>query len=428
MPESLKRPFDLLMREVGNLASVWTLYQLLLIAACFLMAVFLDRLLAPALESHLRDIHNRPRLLRALVIPLRRLRWILMALMLWATVLVMREITWPSRSYFIWIAASLTTAWVVISVLSRTIRNRSIANIVAIIAWSLAALNIFGVLGKTAQLLDEVGFTVGSSRLSLFVVLKAAALLGLLIWIASVLSRALERRIESVLDVSPTVQVLIGKVVKALLLGAAVFVGLSTVGIDLTALAVFSGALGLGIGFGLQKLASNLMSGFIILLDRSIKPGDVISLGETFGWISSLNARYVSVVTRDGLEHLIPNEDFITQRVVNWTYTDDTVRMEVKFGVAYDSDPHQVRKLAIEAVANLDRVLKYRPPVCHLVSFGESSLDFVLRFWIADPRNGVTNIRGQAMLALWDAFKAHGVRIPYPHREVFVHKMPEAKD
>jgi small-conductance mechanosensitive channel len=155
-------------------------------------------------------------------------------------------------------------------------------------------------------------------------------------------------------------------------------------------------------------------------MDRSIKPGDTISLGETFGWIRELRARFVSVVTRDGREYLIPNEDFITHEVINWSFTDALVRLDVEFGVSYDADPHEVSALAIEATARCARVFPGKKPVCWLTGFGESSLNFIVRFWINDPREGLTNIRGIVLLALWDTFKEHGVRIPYPHREVIM--------
>ncbi|MEC7257696.1 MAG: mechanosensitive ion channel domain-containing protein, partial [Pseudomonadota bacterium] len=186
-------------------------------------------------------------------------------------------------------------------------------------------------------------------------------------------------------------------------------------------LAVLSGAIGLGIGFGLQKVVSNLVSGIIILLDKSIKPGDVISLGDTFGWIDSLGARYVSVVTRDGKEYLIPNEDLITSQVVNWSHTNKLVRLDLTFGVSYGDDPHRVRKLAIEAAAGVRRVLSNpNPPVCHITGFGDSSVDYILRFWITDPSDGLTNIKGNVYLALWDTFAANEISFPFPQREVRV--------
>ena len=215
-------------------------------------------------------------------------------------------------------------------------------------------------------------------------------------------------------------QVLAIKGLQLFLFGGAIFIGLKAVGFDLTGLAVLSGAIGVGLGFGLQKVVSNLVSGIIILLDKSIKPGDVISLGDTFGWIESLGARYVSVVTRDGKEYLIPNEDLITGQVVNWSHSDEFVRLDLFFGTAYSDDPHLVRKLAIEAAGRVNRVLKDRPSVCHIVGFGDSSVDYILRFWIKDPTDGLTNIKGNVYLALWDIFKENNISIPFPQREVKV--------
>ena len=200
-------------------------------------------------------------------------------------------------------------------------------------------------------------------------------------------------------------QVLITKLTKITLLTLAVVLALGSVGIDLTAFAVFSGAIGVGIGFGLQKVVSNLISGVILLLDRSIKPGDVIQIDNTYGWITQLNARYVSVSTRDGLEYLIPNEDLITQRVVNWTYSSDAVRLHVDIGISYGSDLHKAMAIAIEAAVAATRVLGDPKPICLLTGFGDSSVNLQLRFWIGDPRNGTANVRSDVMLQVGTASK-----------------------
>jgi small-conductance mechanosensitive channel len=197
-----------------------------------------------------------------------------------------------------------------------------------------------------------------------------------------------------------------------------VVLALGAVGIDLTAFAVFSGAIGVGIGFGLQKVVSNLVSGVILLLDRSIKPGDVIQIDETYGWITRMNARYVSVVTRDGKEYLIPNEDLITQRVTNWTYSNDLVRLHVPIGVAYGSDLRQAIALALDAAAVASRVLAEPKPVCLVTGFGDSSVGLELRMWIADPRNGTANIRSEVLLNIWDRYKEAGIELPFPQRDL----------
>jgi small-conductance mechanosensitive channel len=224
---------------------------------------------------------------------------------------------------------------------------------------------------------------------------------------------------------SPSMKVLLDKLFRLVIYGAAIIIGVQSIGFDLTTFTVFSGAIGLGIGFGLQKVVSNLVSGVILLVDKSIKPGDVISLGETFGWINELGARYVSVVTRDGREYLIPNEDLITGQVVNWSHSSELVRLDIHFGVSYASDPHLVRAIASDAAATVARVVPEPAPVCHVVGFGDSSIDFILRFWIKDPTGGLTNVRGAAFLALWDALKVAGIEIPYPRRDLRI--LPEFK-
>jgi len=244
---------------------------------------------------------------------------------------------------------------------------------------------------------------------------------GILLWLSLKLGTFLDTRIQSVDDLTPSLRVLLGKITRISLMVFAVLIGMQLLNLNLTALTVLSGAIGVGIGFGLQKVVSNFISGIIILLDESIKPGDTITLGDTFGWVRELRARFVSVITRDGREYLIPNEDFITTEVVNWSFSNKYVRLDVPFGVSYNSDPHQVIKLATAAAAAVDRVdSKYQQPVCWMTEFGDSSINFLLRFWIDDPQHGLTNIRGTVLLALWDTFKENGINIPFPHREVIM--------
>jgi small-conductance mechanosensitive channel len=283
------------------------------------------------------------------------------------------------------------------------------------------AASILGVVDDTAQVLDNAAFSVGKIRISLLGVLQAGILFAVAMWLSFTVGNFLDRRIQDTEELTPSLRVLLGKVTRISLIVLAAMIAVSGLGIDLTALTVLSGAVGVGIGFGLQKVVSNFISGIIILLDQSIKPGDTISLGETFGWIRELRARFVSVVTRDGREFLIPNEDFITHEVINWSFSDKYVRLDVDFGVSYDADPHEVTRIAIGAAGSVGRVdAARRPPVCWLTEFGDSSLNFKLRFWITDPQQGLTNIRGKVLLALWDAFKENDINIPYPHRELIV--------
>ncbi len=405
---------------VGYLTTPWFFYQAAIVVVLFVLAKLLASRVEPRLEERARRIKGHVGLLRVVIALLRRIDWILFTLMLFAALVVMRSVTWPSRSHLISIVLSLSLAWLIASVLSRVVRNRLLARILGWLAWIYAAFVILGFDDEAAGFLDSLAMPLGQMRLSALLVLKAALVLVVTLWLAAVLGRFLDEQVQKSDELTPSVRVLIGKVARIGLVLIAGAIALSSVGIDLTALTVFSGAVGLGLGFGLQKVISNFISGIIILLDKSIKPGDTISLEGTFGWIRELRARFVSVVTRDGREYLIPNEDFITHRVINWSFSDDLVRLDVEFGVSYEADPHEVGRLAIEAAKTVDRVNDARTPVCWLTGFGDSSLDFVLRFWIDDPQKGLTNIRGQVLLALWDAFKANGVGIPYPHREIIM--------
>ena len=358
--------------------------------------------------------------MRWLIALLRNTHWALFFILLCSIYYLMQVTTWPSRSYFIGIGAKLALAWLVITVLSKAIRNRTLARLVAFFCWIFTALWLLGQVGNASELLDSIAFSIGNFRLSLLKLIEGLILVVGLLWVAGFTGKFLDRKIHEIEDLTPSLQVLTGKIIRITLITIALLVALSSIGIDLTALTIFSGAVGVGIGFGLQKVVSNFISGIIILLDKSIKPGDTISLGETFGWIRELRARFVSVVTRDGKEFLIPNEDLITQQVVNWSFTDKMIRLDVPFGVSYQCDPHQVSRIAIDACGSVERISKVRAPVCWMTEFGDSSLNFLLRFWIEDPQNGLTNIRGKVMLALWDAFKEHDIGIPYPHREVIL--------
>lgn len=397
----------------------WSLYQLLIALGLFILSLILRRLFAPRLHEWLRTREGWPkwRLRWALVVQ-KRLGGIIFVTLIWLVVFAMREITWPSRSYLLAIFANLATAWLIVTFATRLIANPLLRSVVRYGAWIYVTLNIIGITGEAERLLDSIAIELGETRISVWLIVQAVFILGVFFFAARFVSTTTAARIQRNEDISPSMRVLVVKFLQVVLYGAAFFIGLRSVGFDLTGLAVLSGAIGVGLGFGLQKVVSNLVSGIIILLDKSIKPGDVITVGETFGWINSLGARYVSITTRDGREYLIPNEDLITTQVVNWSHSNDFVRLDIYFGTAYGDNPHEVRKLAIEAASGVDRVLDFRPPVCHIVGFGDSSVDYILRFWIRDPTGGLTNIRGNVYLALWDAFEANGISIPFPQREV----------
>jgi small-conductance mechanosensitive channel len=415
-------------RAIGYFGSPVIFIQLGLIAILFFPALFVSWRVEPKLEQLARGISGMPGLLRLVVVFLRRLKWLFFIVLLAIAYVTTTALAWPASNYLIYSAMLLAGAWLLISVVSHVIRSRALGKWFALVAWFYVAAAILGATDEITALLDGAGFTIGAFRLSVLNVMQAVIFLGILLWLSLLAGNFLDRRIQEVEELTPSLRVLIGKVLRISLIVIASLIAMSGLGIDLTAFTVLSGAVGVGIGFGLQKVVSNFISGIIILMDQSIKPGDTISLGETFGWIRELRARFVSVITRDGREFLIPNEDFITREVINWSFSDKYVRLDVAFGVSYNSDPHEVTRVAIAAASALERVdAHFRPPVCWMTAFGDSSLDFLLRFWISDPQGGLTNIRGKVLLALWDAFKEHNIGIPYPHREVIMKTPVEIK-
>jgi small-conductance mechanosensitive channel len=271
-----------------------------------------------------------------------------------------------------------------------------------------------GGLRPITEILDRVGFTAGSTRVSLLTVLQVLLTLIALYAVVKLLNRVVGHSIRRTSGLDATQQLLGQKLASVAILVAAFFIGIDLVGIDLTALAVFSGAFGLAVGFGLQKTFGNLIAGIILLMDRSIKPGDVIVVGESFGHVTKIGVRAVSIVTRDGKEHLIPNENLMTQEVENWSYSSRDVRIHIPVGVSYDCDLALAQKLMIEAATKADRVMRNRPPTVWLTAFGESSVDHEILVWISDPEQGVGSVRSEVLNRVWALFKEHGHRDPVP--------------
>jgi small-conductance mechanosensitive channel len=332
---------------------------------------------------------------------------------------IMLTSTWPSRSYLLGVAVNLAFAWLLISLVASVIRNAFIVRLVSVSAWLVAALSILGKLEPTIDALDSVAIVLGGLRLTPLLLIKLGVLLALALWLTNIASNFAENRITRYGDLTPSIQVLLIKIIRFTLMIFAVALAMSAVGINLSALAIFSGAAGVGIGFGLQKIVANFISGIILLADKSVKPGDLVTIGDNTGRISTMNTRYISVAAGDGREFLIPNEDLVTQKVINWTYTDKNTLVKVNFGTNYDADPRLACKLAMDVAAEAPRAIKGKPPNCILTEFTEAGMKFSLTFWIADP-DGMDNIKSDVMLALWEVFKHEGIRMPYPVREIRV--------
>jgi small-conductance mechanosensitive channel len=324
--------------------------------------------------------------------------------------------TWADhpRTYVLGIAGDLATAWVVIALAASLIRNPFINRLVAVTAWTIAALSILGLLDATATALDARAIVIGGLRVTPLLVIKTTVLLLVALWAATATSNFLDRRVQNVGGLTPSIQVLLAKLIRIGVITVAIVIVMSAVGIDLSALAVVGGAVGVGVGFGLQKIVANFVSGIILLADKSIKPGDVITVGEHFGWVTNMGARYTSLDLKDGRELLVPNEDLVIQRVINWTYSSDLMRLEVKFTTTYDSDIHKTPQVAAAAAGSVAGVLKTPAPVCHLTGYGSTAIEYVLWFWIKDAATGPTAVRSAVLTALWDTFAREGIVLPKP--------------
>jgi small-conductance mechanosensitive channel len=295
-------------------------------------------------------------------------------------------------------------------------------NIISTSVWVIVALYLMGVLPVVLVSLDGLAFSLGKIRISILSVINFVLLVALLFTVAMWLSAMIERRMRATSYLSPSFRVGLSKISKFILIGLAFFIALQAVGIDLTALTVFGGALGVGLGFGLQRIASNFISGFLLLFDRSIKPGDVISIGNKFGWVEELRARYIVVRDRDGVDTLIPNENLVTSEVINWSYSDRNVRLKLPVSISYANDPEQAIALLIQAAHENPRVLTNPEPVGRLIAFGDNGIEMELRLWINDPEKGVNNVRSDINLAIWRLFKQHHITIPFPQRDIHIHK------
>ncbi|MFU7527750.1 mechanosensitive ion channel family protein [Qipengyuania sp. ASV99] len=277
--------------------------------------------------------------------------------------------------------------------------------------------------GAVLQSLQTFAFELGNFRISLLDVVLVIGVITLVItaaWAATRISRSLIRRIS---QFDSTQKLLAEKLSTIAIWALAFLIGIDLLGIDLTALAFFGGAFGLAIGFGLQKTFGNLISGILLLLDKSIKPGDVISVtdqagNEAVGQIRKIGIRAISVITRDQTEHLIPNENLMINQVVNWSYSSRDVRVKAPVGVSYDSDLELVTRLLYQSVADTKRVLKNPKPRVNIMEFGDNSVNFEVRFWIQDPEGGIANIRSDVYMRIWQLFKEHEIEIPFPQRDL----------
>ena len=388
------------------------------VIALALLFAFMLNPYVKAVASHLSQQERLKRFLvplRPFLAPLSRAILLLIALVAAQYALQLGE----RPVALVRILGSLTGAWILIRLVSNLIAEPFWAKTAANIAWALAALNIFGMIGPVTDFLGTpLGFKIGTKDFSVLLMLDGILLASILLWLASWLSRALRQRINTLPSLTPSIRLLLSKAVQVTLLTVAVLITMTRMGFDLSSLAIIGGALSFGIGFGLQRIFANFISGIILLMDRSIKPGDVIEVDDTYGKIGSLGLRYTSVITRDRKEHLIPNESFVTGKVINWSFSTPEVRVKRPVGIAYNADVHKAIALAIDCMNAIPRVLRTPKPACLLKGFGDNAIDLELRFWIRDAENGVSNISSEVLLEILESFRENGIEFPFPQRDV----------
>ena len=400
--------------------AVWTLSSLYQLVALGLN-VTLGKIVSVYLQkwsahfppfSRFQDRYRRT--IKALFFP------ILSCLVQWIIVASGRELQkhlWISHA-----AATFMTGWVLTRFLSLCMPPSTFRKALYFFIYSVATLHVTKFLSHVIAIVDSFALDVGELRISVLSFLKGGVLLFFSLWGASALSKWASSKLKALTRIEPAFRELLIKLIRVSFIAFSTLIALSSMGLNLSAFALFGGAIGVGIGFGLQKVISNLICGMILLIDRSIKPGDVIALkqGTSYGIIHKLGARYVSVRTRSGKEHLIPNEDFIIHPSENWSLTDRYLRLHLPIRAALDSDVPLVMNLLIEATKNIARIAKDRPPSARLRGFGESAIEFELRIWIHDPQNGLSKVKSDVYIQLWSLFKKHRISIPYPQRTVHV--------
>ncbi|HQR03686.1 MAG: mechanosensitive ion channel [Proteobacteria bacterium] len=294
----------------------------------------------------------------------------------------------------------------------------SFERIFSLLTWTVVAMHILGLLPGVIDFLESVNFTVGRQNLSLWLLLQGLATVVVALLTAFWCGGVVERRLLRAEDMDGNLRVVFTRLAKALLVLVAILVSLPLVGIDLTTLSVFGGALGVGLGFGLQKIASNYVSGFIILLDRSIRLGNMIEVDSNRGQVTRITTRYTVLRGSGGVESLVPNEVLVSSVVLNESYTDRRVRVALPVQVAYGTDLDQALVLLEAAARNQPRVLSEPSPAALVVSFADSGINLEVGFWIHDPETGTGRLKSEINLAIWRTFKAAGIQMPFPQREV----------
>jgi len=346
-------------------------------------------------------------------------------LFLWIAEGTAHHFHWPREALTAGLAIMI--ALIFIRVFNTQMKNQTMVRILTVYAWIWAFLTIFHINDPWNDYLRHIDFQFGKVRISMLTIYRSFFISFFLYWLAKHLSTLWRFWLRTSTDLTPAGKLLLYRLGTILLFSASGLFILHFLGIDLTVFALFGGALGLGLGFGLQKVFANMISGFLLLADKSIKPGDVIALKDTYGKINFLGSRYVSVLTRNGTEHLIPNENLVTSEVINWSYSQNLVRLKVPVGVAYGSNLEKVQELLLDAARDVKRVLQDPKPSCLLEGFGDNAVNLVLQVWISDPQNGIGSVKSDLNWGIWRRFRENGIELPFPQRDLNLKSIPEIK-
>lgn len=426
MPEEINRWIEYWTTQV-TLPQFW--WQAAVVVLASLCAWFINHRLQQALELRTDDAAHGLR--HMAVRSTQRLLWPISALVLvilGRTVLVTAGLSVVLLDVVVPILVALAIVRLIVYVLRKAFTVnpllKSSENFVAMVVWIIVMLDLVGVLPEVLTMLDALGMQFGEFRISVLSIIKLLAMVAVAFTVALWISEIVNRQLRRTPGISPSMQVGVSKFGRVLLLTLAFLLSLNAVGIDLGSLAIFGGALGVGIGFGLQRIVSNFISGFILVMDRSIKPGDVITVGTQFGWVQELKSRYVVVRNRDGVDTLIPNENLIISEVINWSYVDRNVRIIISIHISYQDDPEQALALMLECAFASPRVLKDPEPLVRLMKFDERGMELQLRVWVADPENGFSAVQSDINLAIWRAFKEAGITVPPPQRDLHIRNLP----
>jgi small-conductance mechanosensitive channel len=324
------------------------------------------------------------------------------------------------------LAANLLVAMAVIRLIVYAIRYilplsswlNTLENSIASLIWVILALHLSGLLPQLVKVLEDVQFSVGKNPMNLYLVLQGLLTIILTIFIALWVSRMIENRMLAAVELNMNLRVVLSKLLRIVLLFIAVLIALSAVGLDITLLSVFGGALGVGLGFGLQRIASNYVSGFIILLDKSMQIGDVITVENHYGVVADLRTRYLVLRKQDGTEVIVPNELLIINPVINHSFSDHKARVQMTMQVSYDSPLELAMQLIKDIVKQYPRIKQSPEPTVQVKGFAESGIDLILTFWITAPEDGSATLQSDIFIDIWQAFKSHNIAIPFPQREV----------